>query len=412
MKPVVQAGEDAGAGAVTYRSGVTGTPRATGAISRPRLCAQGAGGRNALVELTVARIREALRERGSLFWDFLFPVLLAAALGIAFRGSEREKIQVAVESSQAGISANVMPPAALAEALSRSNDIAAVSLPPDEAARALRSGKVALVVRALDGNVDASVPGNAERDAAPAAAFSYRFDPMRPESRAAKLVVDDALQRALGRRDVARAGEETVSEPGARYIDFLIPGLIGLTMMGSGMWAIGFAVVTSRLRNLLKRLSTTPMRRPHYLLSFMLSRLIFLAFQVGSMLLFARLMFGYKVHGSFIELTLLLLIGAFTFAGVGLLVAARPRSIGAVSGLINLVMLPMWVLSGTYFSSSRFPDVIQPFIKALPLTALNDSLRAVMNDGASLTSTLTPVSVLLLWGTVSFVVALKIFRWQ
>jgi ABC transporter DrrB family efflux protein len=243
-------------------------------------------------------------------------------------------------------------------------------------------------------------------------AVEYRYDPSRPDGHLARLVVDDALQRAYGRADVARVRDERVTEPGARYIDYLIPGLLGLNLMGSGLWGVGFAIVTARMRKLLKRLAATPMRRSHYLLSFVLSRMLFLFLEVMLILLFARLTFGYKVHGSYALMALLLLVGALTFAGVGLLVAARPQTIEGVSGLMNLVMLPMWLLSGTFFSAARFPGFLQPFIKLLPLTALNDGLRAVMNEGATLGGVWLMLLILLSWCVVSFMLALRLFRWQ
>jgi ABC-type multidrug transport system permease subunit len=344
-----------------------------------------------LVELTLARIREFLREPEAVFWVFIFPVLLAFALGIAFRNTAPEKSRIAIE--------NIGPQSAeLAATLADSSQVNAVVLSPEEAAKELRTGKVDLVVRVQQG---AGAPG-----------FDYRFDPTRPESRVARLAADDALQRAFGRKEAAPVVEEKVTEPGARYIDFLIPGLVGLNLMGSGMWGLGFTVVQARTRKLLKRLAATPMRRSHFLLSFMLSRLIFLVGEVAAVIIFARLVFGVSITGSILDLTIIALVGSMTFAGLGLLVAARPKTIEGVSGLMNLAMLPMWLLSGTFFSAARFPDFAQPFIKALPLTALNNSLRAVMNEGMPLASTWREIAVLVAWGLVSFVVALKIFRWQ
>ncbi|HYJ46064.1 MAG TPA: ABC transporter permease, partial [Pyrinomonadaceae bacterium] len=295
--------------------------------------------------------------------------------------------------------------AALADALSRSSDLTVIQVSPEEATQALRSGKVALVIRPGSGAGMSQSTGTSQ-------SFNYRYDPTRPESRQARLMVDDAVERAAGRRDVTGASDETVTEPGARYIDFLIPGLLGMNLMGSGLWGVGFAVVNARTRKLLKRFAATPMRRSHYLLSFVLSRLFFLILEVAVVIAFAYLTFGFRVHGSWLAMVFLLLVGALTFSGVGLLVAARPKTIEGVSGLMNLVMMPMWLLSGTFFSSARFPDFLQPFIKALPLTALNDSLRAVMNDGTSIAASWMAVSVLLVWCAVSFIVALKIFRWQ
>lgn len=348
-----------------------------------------------LIELTLARMREFVRQPEAVFWVFGFPVLLAFALGVAFRNTAPEKTRVAVINDAANASQT-------AAALSRSVGLAGELFSPEDAARALRTGKVALIV----GETAAKGSGGGP------AAYQYRFDPTRPESRAARLMVDDALQRAAGRSDPAIVSEQTVTEPGARYIDFLIPGLIGLNMMGSGLWGMGFAIVMARTQKLLKRLAATPMRRWHFLMSFMLSRLLFLGAEIGAVLAFGYFVFGVKIHGSLLSLLLIAIIGALSFAGLGLLVGSRVRTIEAASGLMNLVMLPMWVLSGSFFSAARFPDVLQPFIKALPLTALNDALRSVMNDGASLASNRLSIGVLIAWGVVSFLVALKIFRWQ
>jgi ABC-type multidrug transport system permease subunit len=340
-----------------------------------------------LVELTLMRVREFLREKEAVFWVFIFPVLMTFALGIAFRNTGPDKTLVAIEAGDAKASE-------IANVLSRSPEISATVLSPDQAAQALRSGKVSIVVK----------PANDS--------YEYRFDPTRPESRSARLIVDDVLQRGKGRTDVVSVGEQRVTEPGARYVDFLVPGLIGMNLMGSGLWGLGFTVVIARSRKLLKRFAATPMRRSHYLLSFMLSRLIFLVLEVAAVVVFAWLAFGFTVRGSWLSVTLITVLGGFTFSGIGLLVAARPTTIEGVSGLMNFIMLPMWLLSGTFFSSERFPQVLQPFIQALPLTALNNVLRALMNEGASLSSNWLPVAILVFWCVVSFVVALKIFKWQ
>jgi len=348
---------------------------------------------NPLLELTLARVREFVREPEALFWVFVFPVLLAFALGIAFRNQAPEKIRIAVEAStpEAG---------RVKDWLARSPDLQVQKLSPDEAEQALRTGKVDLVVR--------SVPG----PAVSGSTFSFRFDPTRPQSRIARFTAADALERGLGRADLTIIREENVTAAGDRYIDFLIPGLIGLNLMGSGMWGIGFAVVQARTRKLLKRFAATPMRRSHYLLSFMLSRLVGLAPEVAALVAFAWAVFGVQVRGGLIALLIVSLLGSFAFAGMGLLLAARTQTIEAVSGWMNLVQIPMWLLSGTFFSYSRFPQFLHPFIRALPLTALNDALRAVMNNGLPLHASWLEISVLLVWASLSFAFALRLFRWQ
>jgi ABC-2 type transport system permease protein len=378
-----------------------------------------------LAELTLTRVREFVREPEVIFWVFIFPVLLACALGIAFRNTAPEKVRVAVEGDVGG--ANVSQ---VVGALAKSEDVEPVVLGHDEAALALRTGNVALVVRVAATGSEISDLRSQILDPA----LVYRYDPTRPESRTAKLAVDDALWRANSTNRDSQAGpsrsaaeglnanentaaqlpvrEETVTEPGARYIDFLIPGLIGLNLMGSGMWGLGFAIVSARGKKLLKRFAATPMRRSHYLLSFMLSRLIFLALEVAALVGFAWLVFGVVVRGSLLDVAVCAVAGALAFSGLGLLVAARPRTVEGVSGLMNFVMLPMWLLSGTFFSAARFPQWFQPIIKALPLTALNDILRAVMNDGAPLVSHWVQLAIVMGWGLLSFIVAMRIFRWQ
>src|SRR5258706_402258 len=338
-----------------------------------------------LVQLTLARMREFYREPEAIFWVFGFPIVLAFALGIAFRNRGPGELRVAVLRG-AGDSA-------MAAARARAPGLTAALLDSGEARLRLRSGRVALLV----------VPGDP---------VVYRYDSTRTESRLAGLEADEVVQRARGRADPARVADQRVTEPGSRYIDFLIPGLLGMNLMGSGLWGVGFSVVEARTKKLLKRFMATPMRRSHYLLSFILSRLVFLFLEVAALVGFGWWVFHVGVRGSFAAVAFITVLGALSFAGLGMLVASRAKTIEGVSGLMNLVMLPMWILSGTFFSYARFPDAMIPFVKALPLTALNDALRAVMIDGAAITGLGMPLAIVAAWGAASFVIALKIFRWR
>ena len=338
-----------------------------------------------LVELTIARLREFLREPEALFWVFAFPVLLALALGLAFRGKAPEKVPIGVAEGPRA--------AATLEALGRSPALVARVYAAGAGREALRTGKISLLV---------------EDDGGPV----YRLDPTRPDARAARTEVDDALQRAAGREDPFLPRETFVEEPGSRYIDFLVPGLLGLNLMGTGMWSLGFSIVNARTKKLLKRLAGTPMRKSEYRLSQMLARLVFLVFEVAILVGFGWAAFGVEVRGSLGALAAVSLVGAACFAGLGLLVSSRAKTVEGVSGLMNLVMLPMWLLSGTFFSWERFPAAVHPYIRALPLTALNDALRAVMTEGRPLAALGLELGVLVVTGAASFVVAVRVFRWQ
>jgi ABC-2 type transport system permease protein len=336
-----------------------------------------------LLELTTARIREFMRETEALFWVFGFPLLLALALGFAFREKPPDKVPIGIESG---------PRAAERLAvLSRSAALLPRIYSPEEGRKALRTGKISLLV--------AGDP------------VVFRFDPTRPDARMARVETDDAMQGAAGRKDPVRVREEMVKEAGSRYIDFLIPGLLGMNIMGTGMWSVGFNVVTARSRKILKRLVATPMRKSEYLAAQFLSRIGFLIVEVGVLLLFARLVFGVQVLGSYLLVALVCLAGAMAFSGLGLLVASRAKTIEAVSGMMNLVMMPMWLCSGVFFSYERFPDAVKPVIRALPLTALNDALRGVMSEGLSLSAISSQLIIMFAWAIVTFFAGLKIFRW-
>ncbi len=338
-----------------------------------------------MYQLALSRMREFYREPEAVFWVFGFPIVLAFALGLAFRNTGPGKLQVGVAGGPGD--------SALAATLDASAHLDATVLDTATARLRLRTGRIALLV----------IPGDS---------IVYRYDSTRTESGLARLEVDDVLQRARGRKDFVAVRDDRVVAPGSRYIDFLIPGLLGMNLLGSGIWGVGFSVVQARQRKLLKRYMATPMRRSHYLLSFILSRLVFLIVEVVALVGFGWLLFGVAVRGSFAALAGITVLGSFSFAGLGLLVASRAKTIEGVSGLMNLVMLPMWILSGTFFSYSRFPDAMIPYVKALPLTALNDALRAVMIDGTAVTGLGTQLAIVVAWGAVSFVIALKIFRWR
>jgi ABC-2 type transport system permease protein len=342
-----------------------------------------------LTELTVSRMKEFLREPEAVFWVFLFPVLLAIALGLAFRSKGPDKIPVGiVETAREDAAAG-----RAMSALSASPALLARRFPAAEGREALRTGRISLLVE-------------------PGPPMVFHFDETRPDSRIARLEADDALQRAAGRKDALAVRSERLTERGSRYIDFLIPGLLGMNLMGTGIWSIAFSVTTARNRRILKRLVATPMRKSHYLLAQILGRLMFLIPEVVVLVGAGWLFFDVAVKGSLALLFLVSLLGAMTFCGLGLLTGSRVNTIEGASGIANLIMLPMWLLSGVFFSSERFPDAVQPVINALPLTALNQALRGIMTEGQGLVGIAPQIAIVALWGIVSFAVALKIFRWR
>ena len=336
-----------------------------------------------LRELTRHRTLAFLRQPEAVFWVFAFPVILAAVLGYALKSGEPAPSRVAVLAGEED--------AVLVARLEADPRVEVVRFVDRELAETqLRAGKMDALL--LDPETFPPI---------------LRLDPVRPEAELARLRV----LVAAGGTDADIVALDEVTERGSRYVDFLYPGLLGMNLMGTGLWAIGFALADLRQRKLLKRFLVTPMRRSSFLASFLLSRLLFLALEVIVLTSFGTWALGVPLRGSLWLFTLLCTLAAIAFAALGVLAASRVKTIEGVSGMLNLIMMPMWLGSGVFFSYERLPEVIHPVLRLLPLTALNDALRELMLDGADLAAILPEVGILTLWIVVPFVVALRVFRW-
>jgi ABC-2 type transport system permease protein len=349
---------------------------------------------SAITQIVIARIKEFLREPEAVFWVCFFPIMMVIALGLAFRNKPVENINVMLVTSDPGFAAD-------REILSKDSRIILKEYTAEEATLRLRTAKTDLLVRS---HMQTSQPDGVQHE--------YHLDPTRPESILAKSTVDDLLQRAAGRQDLLDTKVSEHTEVGGRYIDFLVPGLLGMSLMGGGLWGIGFVTVDMRMRKLLKRFLATPMNKSEFLGGIMIARLAFLLPEVLILLIFSYFVFDVRMLGSWFELLLLIVLGAYTFSGLGLLLASRANTIEMVTGLMNLVMVPMWIFSGIFFSPEKYPDWMQPFIQALPLTSLNNLLRLVMQEGQTIWQHPLQLVNLFVWGTVSFMLGLKLFRWN
>lgn len=349
-----------------------------------------------LLQLTLARFREFYREPAAIFWVYGFPLILAVALGVAFRDRPVEKINIDVVTDSPGSLTGGSPAAEeLAKKLETDKRITVTRSDAATARTRLRTAKTGLIVTPTGSN-----------------SWQYTIDPNRPDCALARSAAENVLLKSLVPNLPPQPPDEETTEAGGRYIDFLMPGLIGLNLMGGGLFGVGFVVVDMRMRKLLKRYLATPMRKSDFLLSLMLSRMIFTLSEITVLLSFAYFAFDIRCTGNVLALAAVIVLGATAFAGMGLLIASRAKTIETVSGLMNAIMLPMYVLSGVFFPADRFPDAIQPFIQILPLTAVNDALRAVMNEGKGFEAVAVPAAILTVWGGLSFAIALRIFRWR
>jgi ABC-type multidrug transport system permease subunit len=341
---------------------------------------------SAIVQLVLARVREFYRQPEAIFWVYGFPLIMVVALGIAFRQQPVEQVRVDIHKGPQAQQ--------VLDALAKHEKFVTSIAEEEACQRRLRTGKTDVVI-------------SAESDF-----YQFFYDPGKPGSVLARNELNDALQRFAGRSDPIQTSDVEMTEPGGRYIDFLVPGLLGMSLMSGGLWGVGFVIVDMRMRKMLKRFMATPMKRSHFLASLMISRLFFLVPEVLLLLIFSRYVFGVVNYGSITLLIFLILLGSVMFNGIGLLVASRAQTLETISGLMNVVMLPMWILSGIFFSVDRFPEAAQPFIRLIPLTPVIDSLRSVMLEGATLTSLGPEIGYMMICGGVCFAAALKVFRWN
>lgn len=356
-----------------------------------------------VLNLTLARLKEFLRQPAAIFWVYGFPLLMITALGVAFRDDPVEHIAIdLVQSSDhwsgsLDRSADTLPPElqALRDKLAANPSFEINAQPAENWRKRLQAGKTDLVIEVL-----------------PSEGLNFRFwdEPRRAESRLARHAVEATLLRSAHPAPPPEVSH--LDEPGSRYIDFLLPGMLGMSLMGGGMWGVGFVIVDMRVRKLLKRFLATPMKRSDFLLAIMFSRLAFTLADIAFLLLVGYFAFGVRCYGSYLDLAAATLLGGVSFCGIGLLVASRAQTLETASGLMNLVMLPMWILSGVFFSSERFPADVQPVINLLPLTALNQMLRGIMLEGQSMMKLWPQTAILAAYGIITFAVSLRTFRWR
>lgn len=340
----------------------------------------------ALGQLVLMRLRILLRQPEVLFWTFIFPVVTTLVLGLAFRDEALAPVRVAVAEGPGA--------QALVARLEGVSDLQVRRLEAQAARRQLTRGQVALVL----------LPGQGQEPEA-------LVDPSQPEGRTARLLVAQALASAGSGPRIEALKATPVSEPGNRYVDFLVPGLLGLSLMSTSMWTLASSLVTMRGGKLLKRMAATPMSRPGFFVAFILARGLFGLLEVLFFCAYAQWLFDVPMLGSYALFIAVGLLGALCFAALGLLTAVRVRTEESINGLVNLVTLPMMFLSGVFFSAENFPDWLQPVIRALPLTALNDALRAIMLEGAGLVALGTPVLVMVAWTLIPTALTARWFRW-
>jgi ABC-2 type transport system permease protein len=355
-----------------------------------------------------AQFKEYFREPEAIFWSFFFPILLSWALGIAFSTKSDPVRTVAVVAHAGGRIADLqlldrqgiwvkgvddrsgpVPPAIPPELRS----FRFFSCTPEVALAALKKGRIDIYLEA--------------REDSPL--LEFHFDPQNAEGRLTGLLLQRALRSGRGEPPSGRDVPLTIQ--GTRYIDFLVPGLLALNIMSACLWGVAWGMIELRMKKLLKRITATPLDKNVLLLSFLVSRLVLSVVEFILMFGFARLIFGVRITGSLPAMLLVFLMGNFAFFGIAILVGSRTDNTRVGNGLINVVNMPMLLLSGIFFSYHHFPAFIIPVVRLLPLTLVADTLRAVTNEGAGMAEVALPCLQLGILGVILFWVGRRVFKW-
>lgn len=343
---------------------------------------------NALVQLVLAQFKEFVREPGVLFWGFIFPILIAGILGLAFMQRPDIKSTVAVVGEREAMDT---PLQRRLDSLNKAEGFHLIYLSKEEALAKVRRGEIALYMEET---------GDGE------AVFHY--DPVNNDARMQYLSITNALLSPGN--DQFR--EAHITARGNRYIDFLVPGLIAMGIMNSCLWGIGWNLIDYRIKKLMRRMVATPMKKSVFLLALFISRGVLLLIEASIIVAFAYFAFDVTIQGSVPAFFMVFLSGLTAFAGLAALMASRARHSQVGNGLINAITLPMIILSGIFFSYQNFPDWVVAMVRFLPLSILADALRAVFNEEAGVAESLFEAGALLLLGVGFFFAGLKIFKWH
>jgi ABC-2 type transport system permease protein len=374
---------------------------------------------NQLIQLTLARIKEIIREPGVIFWGIVFPMLMSLGLGVAFMNKTDAFRRVAVISDEQGRlspgdTALILQNFLLhqAEKTTKPGD----KLPSykytvkdeklgntiflfqvmtwDQAMVLLKRGNTGIILSEQKGHIE------------------YHFDPMNPDGQLSWL----KLSKILGAGGIPIKENHENIQPltvkGTRYIDFLIPGLIAMGVMMSSMWGISYDIIEKRSKKLLRRMVATPMKKYNFLMALMTVRLSMNFVEAAMLFLFSAIVFGTTIQGNIGALLLLFVAGNMAFTGIATFISSHTSKTEIGNGLINAVVMPMMVLSGVFFSYHNFPDWTIPFIQLLPATILADGLRSVFIEGAGFAEIMVPSLIMIATGIAFFIAGLRIFKWH
>jgi ABC-2 type transport system permease protein len=236
------------------------------------------------------------------------------------------------------------------------------------------------------------------------------------ETQVGRMIIQRVLDELVFRQhtEIARPiiHTELVNSRNLTYVDFLLPGVLALSIMNSGIFGVAFGFVVLKKRGILRRLLVTPINPNDFIISQVAMRLLVLLLQVSIMVGAGMLLFELHFIGSLFDMLVVGILGGIVFLAIGFTLAGVSKSEDQVAPLANIITLPMMFLSGVFFSRSSLPGIAHIITDFFPLTYLTDALRNIAIEGATLGQVLPQIIGLAVWGVVAVFVAIKAFRWE
>ena len=355
--------------------------------------------RNPLAVLTITAFKMYLRNRQVIFFNLFFPVMIVVIFGL-INGNGNVSVSMGVVDNAHNPVSQIV--------LTQLRQIKAVKLTTgslDSERAALEKGDrdVVVVLPASLGQGPVALPAfyNAGKpqESSAALAIMSRF-------------VDEASFQYAHIQPSFTLNAQPVNSRNLSYIDFLVPGVIAMSIMQTGLFSVAFSFVAYKQQGILRRLMATPMRVPDFLMSRIVTYLVMAVVQMAILIVLGLLLYHLHFVGNIAYLIIVGFIGAAIFMAVGFTISGFARDEGAVAAIANLISFPMMFLSGVFFSLSNEPGWLQPITKVLPLTFLANALRSISLDGASLWAVRGELLGLAVWLVIALVLATRLFKWE
>ena len=337
-----------------------------------------------------ARNREFIRDRSALAWNILFPVFIVAGFAFAFSGKALDQFKVGVVGSPAQLQQ-----ARQGQAFFRTDYIQFIVVPDATAA----------VTKVERHQLDMLYDLNTNH---------YWINRQSPKGYILERVLRGAgaMADATATQPASPYQRETVSGREIRYVDWLIPGVLGMNIMFSALFGVGYVIVRYRKNGVLKRLHATPLSAFEFLSAQVISRLWLIMAITVAVYVGANAILHFTMHGSYWNLLLVAIVGAISMISLGLVVAARISSEELAGGILNFISWPMMFLSGVWFSLEGLQPTVQKLALIFPLTHVTQAARAVMIDGAGLVQIAPQLITLSLMSLLFLAIGSRFFRWQ